>query len=45
MSLYAVSLRFPFTGTKEPNPNNEKQPETIIPPPPNFTGGTIHLGR
>ena len=24
MSLYAVALRFPFTGTKGPSPNNEK---------------------
>ena len=26
MSLYAVALRFPFTGTKGPSTNHEKQP-------------------
>jgi hypothetical protein len=36
MSLYAVALRFPFIGTKGPSPNHEKQPQTIIPPPPNY---------
>ena len=45
MSLSAVALRFPFTGTKGPRLNHEKQPQTIIPPPPNFTVGTMHLGR
>jgi hypothetical protein len=45
MSLYVVVLIFPFTGTKSPIPNHEKQPETIIPLPPNFTVGTIHSGR
>ena len=34
MSLYAVVLIFPFIGTKGPSPNHEKQPQTIIPPPP-----------
>ncbi|KAK6297583.1 hypothetical protein J4Q44_G00321660 [Coregonus suidteri] len=43
--LYAVAFRFPFTGTKGPSPNQEKQPQTIIPPPPNFTVGTMHWGR
>ena len=47
MSLYVVALRFPFTGTKGPNPNHEKQPLTIIPPPPNFAlcirAGSIRL--
>ena len=37
MSLYAVALRFPFTGTKGQCPNHEKQTQTIIPPPPNLT--------
>jgi hypothetical protein len=41
MSLYAVALKFTFTGTKEPSPNNEKQPQTIIPHPPDFTVGTM----
>jgi hypothetical protein len=43
MSLYAVELKFHFTGTK--GPNYEKQPQTIIPPPLNFTVGTLNLGR
>ncbi|CAI9577276.1 unnamed protein product, partial [Staurois parvus] len=33
-------LRVPFTGTRGPSPTPEKQPHTIIPPPPNFTLGT-----
>ena len=41
----AVALRYPFTGTKGPSPNDEKQSQTIIPPPPNFTVGTMHLAR
>ena len=45
MSLYTVVLRFPFTGTKRPSPNHEKQPQIIIPHPPNFTVGTMHSGR
>ena len=45
MSLYAIALRIPFTGTKGPSPNHEKQSQTIIPPPPNFTVGTMHWGR
>ena len=45
MSLYAVALRFHFTGTKGPSLNHEKQPQTIIPHPPNFTVGTMHWGR
>ena len=35
MLLYAVALRFPFTGTKRSCPSHQKQPETII--PPNFS--------
>uniref|UniRef100_A0A4W5K0L6 Uncharacterized protein n=1 Tax=Hucho hucho TaxID=62062 RepID=A0A4W5K0L6_9TELE len=31
--------KFPFTGTKGPSPNHEKQPQTIICHPPNFTVG------
>jgi hypothetical protein len=31
---------FPFT--KGPSLNHEKQPQTIIPHPPNFTVGTLH---
>jgi hypothetical protein len=42
MSLFAVELRFSFTGSKGPSLNHEKQTQTIIPPPPNFAVGTIH---
>ena len=45
MSWYAEALRLPFTGDKGPSPNPEKQPHTIIPPPPNFTVGTMQSGR
>ena len=36
ISWYAEAFRVPFTGTKGPSPSPEKQPHTIIPPPPNF---------
>ena len=39
------SSRFPFTGTTGPRPKHEKQLQTIIPPPPNVTVGTIKSGR
>ena len=46
MSVYAVALRFSFTGTKGPSPNHEKQPQTSHrPPPQNFTVGNMHWGR
>ena len=45
MSLYALALRIPITGTKGPSPNHEKQPQTIIPLPPNFTVSTMHSCR
>ncbi|KAK6297750.1 hypothetical protein J4Q44_G00323330, partial [Coregonus suidteri] len=41
----SMELRFPFTGTKGPSTYHEKQPQTIIPPPPNFTVGTMHWCR
>ncbi|XP_051540168.1 uncharacterized protein LOC127432786 isoform X2 [Myxocyprinus asiaticus] len=41
ISWYAEAFRVPFTGTKGPSPAPEKQPYTIIPPPPNFTVGTM----
>jgi len=41
MSWYAEALRVPFTGTKGTSPTPEKQPHTIIFPPPNFTLGTM----
>jgi hypothetical protein len=45
MSLYAAALRFPFSANKGPSPNHEKQSQTIIPLPPNFTIETMHLDR
>ena len=41
ISWYAEAFRVSFTGTKGPSPSPEKQPHTIIPPPPNFTLGTM----
>ena len=32
-------------GTKGPSPGPEKQPHTIIPPPPNFTLGTMQSDK
>ncbi|CAI9556876.1 unnamed protein product, partial [Staurois parvus] len=38
--------RVPFTGTKGPSPTSKKkQLHTITPPPPNFTLGTMQLGK
>ncbi|XP_058230352.1 uncharacterized protein LOC131343021 isoform X2 [Hemibagrus wyckioides] len=45
MSWYAEAFRVPFTGTKGPSPAPEKQPHTIIPPPPNFTLGTMQSDK
>jgi len=45
MYWYSEALRIPFTGTKDPSPTPEKQPHTIIPPPPNFTLGTMQSGK
>ena len=45
MSKYAVALRFPFIGPKGLSPNHEKQPQTIITPPPIFTVGTMDSCR
>ena len=45
MSWYAETFRVPFTGTKGPSPAPEKQPHTIIPPPPNFTLGTVQSDK
>ena len=41
MSWSAEAFTVPLTGTKGPSPAPEKQPHTIIPPPPNFTLGTM----
>ena len=41
MSWCAEAFRVPLTGTKGPSPAPEKHPHTIIPPPPNFTLGTM----
>ncbi|GFV04113.1 hypothetical protein TNCV_917341 [Trichonephila clavipes] len=32
---------FPITGTNGPQPNHEKQPHTIMLPPPNLTVSTM----
>ena len=46
ISWYAEEFRVPFTGTKGPSPAPEKQPHnTIIPPPLNFTFGTIQSDK
>ena len=45
ISWYAEAFRVPFTGTKGPRPVPEKQPHTIIPPPPNFTLGTMQSDK
>ena len=45
ISWYAEAFRVPFTGTKGPSPAPEEQPHTIIPPPPNFTLGTMQSGK
>ena len=45
ISWYAEASRVPFTGTKGPGPAPEKQPHTIIPPPPNFTLGTMQSDK
>jgi hypothetical protein len=39
-----VCYRFPFTETIGPSWKHEKQPQSIIPPPPNFTVGIMHSG-
>ena len=45
ISLYAEAFRVPFTGTKGPRPAPEKLPHTVIPPPPNFTLGTMQSDK
>uniref|UniRef100_A0A8C5R0U7 Uncharacterized protein n=1 Tax=Leptobrachium leishanense TaxID=445787 RepID=A0A8C5R0U7_9ANUR len=45
MSWYAEAFRVPFTGTKGPSQDPEKQPHTIIPPPPSFTLGTMQSDK
>ena len=45
ISWYAEAFRVPFTGTKGPSPAPEKQLHTIIPPPPNFTLGTMNSDK
>ena len=45
ISWYAETFRVPLTGTKGPSPAPEKQPPTIIPPPPNFTLGTMQSDK
>jgi len=45
ISWYAEAFIVPFTGTKGSRPAPEKQPHTIIPPPPNFTHGTMQSDK
>ena len=45
ISWYAEAFRVPFTGIKGPSPAPEKQPHTIIHPPPNFTPGTMQSDK
>jgi len=45
ISWYAEAFRVPFTGTQGPSPAPEKQPHTIILPPPNFTLGTMQSNK
>ena len=45
VSCYAEAFRVPFTRTKGPSPAPEKQPHSIIPPPPNFTLGTMQSDK
>ena len=42
---YVEAFRVSFTGTKGPSPAPEKQPHTIIPPPPNFILGTMQSDK
>uniref|UniRef100_A0A674EQI4 Uncharacterized protein n=1 Tax=Salmo trutta TaxID=8032 RepID=A0A674EQI4_SALTR len=41
----ALALRLPFTGTKGPSPNHEKQPQIIISPTPNVTRWHYVFGK
>lgn len=41
MSRYVEPLRVPFTGTNPAGPTPEKQSWTLIPPPTNFSLGTV----
>ncbi|KAI4894323.1 hypothetical protein NFI96_009596 [Prochilodus magdalenae] len=45
VSWSAEALRVPLTGTKGRSPTPEPHPLTIIPPPPNFTLGTVQSDR
>ena len=45
ISWFAEAFRFPFTVTKGQRPAPEKQPHTIIPPPPNLTLGTMQSDK
>uniref|UniRef100_A0AAR2ITW4 non-specific serine/threonine protein kinase n=1 Tax=Pygocentrus nattereri TaxID=42514 RepID=A0AAR2ITW4_PYGNA len=44
-SAVVLQSGVPFTGTKGPSPTPEKQPHTIIPPPPNSTLGTMQSDK
>ena len=45
MDFALCTLTLPLTGTKQPSSIPEKQPQTIIPPLPNFTVVTVHSSR
>jgi hypothetical protein len=45
MFLYPSAFRFPCSITRGPSPFHEKHPHSVMPPPPNFTVGTTHVGR
>ena len=45
ISWYAEAFRVPFTGTEGPIQAPEKQPHTIILPPPNFIPGTMQSDK
>ena len=45
ISWYAEAFIVLFTETKGLSPAPEKQPHTIIPPPPDFTLGTLQSDK
>jgi hypothetical protein len=45
MSLYPSAFRLPCSITRGPSPFHEEHPQTLMPPPPNFTVGTTYAGR
>jgi hypothetical protein len=43
--LISFSVIFPCNIMRGPSPFHEKHPNTVMPPPPNFTVVTTHAGR